>query len=82
MKTTILIIACLLLLCPFYALFSETNETNLPCRADMEYAYFCGQRDAINDNIIIRKISGDVWVWEKSPWGNNTPVLNDTIIDY
>ncbi len=49
---------------------------------NMEYAYFCGQRDAIFNDVIIRKLHDDVWIWEKSPWTTNLPVLNDTIFDF
>ena len=46
------------------------------------YIYFCGQRDAINNNIKIKRISDTTWIWLKSPEINKTRIVNDTIYDY
>ena len=76
-------IIILLVLSFFIFSFSsfETNIDEFPCQSDMEYAYFCGQRDALEANIIIREISNNVWVWQESPWGNDIGVINDTIYE-
>jgi len=75
MKTLTLTILLIILLSGF-----QPKEDTFPCQYNMEYAYFCGQRDAIAGKIIIKKIN-NVWIWTKTPWGNNIPVLNDTIYD-
>ncbi len=41
----------------------------------MEYAYFEGQKDALNGDIRIGMNNVKGWVWTKSPWDDTTPVI-------
>jgi len=45
-------------------------------RSVVEQAYFEGQRDAINNDIRIKK-EGGKWVWVKSPWDDGLKPVFD-----
>lgn len=48
----------------------------------MEYAYFEGQKDAINGNIRIEKNTDTSWIWIESPWdGGREPIFTNLIDD-
>lgn len=44
-----------------------------------EQAYFEGQKDAINGDVRIKKISDTSWVWIKSPWDSGIKPVKDTL---
>jgi hypothetical protein len=53
-------------------------QTNI--QSKMEYAYYEGQKDAIEGKIRIKKISDSQYVWIKSPWdGGKEPVFHPPI---
>lgn len=42
-----------------------------------EQAYFEGQRDALEDDIRIKKNQDSCWIWIKSPWNDGSqPIFN------
>lgn len=42
-----------------------------------EQAYFEGQRDALENDIRIKRNADSCWIWIKSPWDNNrAPLFN------
>ena len=46
----------------------------------MEYAYFEGQKDAINGDIRIEKNTDTSWIWVESPWdGGKQPIFTNLI---
>jgi hypothetical protein len=46
----------------------------------IEYAYFEGQRDALENDIRIKRYSDSCWIWIKSPWDNGKqPIYNPSI---
>lgn len=44
----------------------EDTLTNA-IKMGMEYAYFEGQKDALEGDVRIKKVNGN-WEWSKSPW--------------
>ena len=36
-----------------------------------EQAYFEGQKDALNNDIRIKRNQDSCWIWTKSPWDNS-----------
>lgn len=57
----------------------KPSQEESASQQQLEYAYFCGQRDAINNNITIKRISDTTWIWLESPWTDEMEVINDTI---
>jgi len=56
-------------------LMPEDKEDINLTRALMEYAYFEGQRDALNGDIKIEMSNIDsTWSWIKSPWDGNSEI--------
>lgn len=52
---------------------SNNNSDNIDIDYIMEYAYFEGQRDAINNDIRIEYDSlSNKYLWLKSPWDNSS----------
>lgn len=46
-------------------------------RKQMEQAYFEGQRDALTNDIRIKRNQDSCWIWIKSPWNSDRqPVFN------
>lgn len=52
---------------------SSTSELNALIGEKMEFAYFEGQKDALNKDIRIQKKSNGHWKWSKSPWDDREP---------
>lgn len=46
-----------------YLLVPESSMKSL-----MEYGYFEGQKDAINNDIRVKLQPDSTWIWTKSPW--------------
>jgi hypothetical protein len=44
------------------------NDKGVIAQYVMEYGYFEGQKDALNGEIHITKISDSCWLWTDSPW--------------
>lgn len=48
----------------------------------MEYAYFEGQKDAIEGDIRIKYNKDSIYIWIKSPWDNRkSPIFIPTYLD-
>lgn len=45
----------------------------------MEYAYYEGQKDALNNNIHIIQNTEGIYIWESSPWDSGRDVIYDPI---
>ena len=43
----------------------------------LEQAYFEGQRDAIENDIRIKRNQDSCWIWTKSPWNNGESPIFD-----
>jgi hypothetical protein len=43
----------------------------------LEQAYFEGQRDALQNDIRIKRNADSCWIWTKSPWDNGRPPMFD-----
>lgn len=41
----------------------------------LEQAYFEGQKDALNNDIRIKRNQDSCWIWTKSPWDNGEPPI-------
>jgi hypothetical protein len=55
-----------------YIMITE-KEFNKGC----EIAYFEGQRDALENDIRIKRNQDSCWIWCKSPWDNGkAPIYN------
>lgn len=46
----------------------------------LEFAYFKGQKDAIEGDIRIQKLKDSTYIWTKSPWNtNDEPLYNPRV---
>lgn len=62
--------------CDNYPTIVMKNNIQKAC----EYAYFEGQRDALESDVRIKKLSDSTYIWTKSPWNDNeTPIYNPRI---
>ena len=43
----------------------------------LEQAYFEGQRDALENDVRIKRNADSCWIWTKSPWDNNRAPIFD-----
>lgn len=61
----------------------DTNQESIESiiREKMEYAYFEGQKDALNGRIRVEKISDTSWIWIESPWDSGKPPILTNLID-
>jgi hypothetical protein len=60
----------LILLC-----YQITEGFNILITKLIEESYFEGQKDALNNDIRIKKISDSSYIWISSPWNNNRKPL-------
>lgn len=56
----------------------DMDKLNREIQIKMEWAYFQGQKDAIEDDLRIEKLNDSIWVWSHSPWdGGKEPILTE-----
>ena len=47
----------------------------------LEQAYFEGQRDALENDVRIKRNQDSCWIWIKSPWDNNEQPIFEPSFD-
>jgi len=77
-KNTLIIAFLLLLLVGCSEKNTPVVTTEYRLLKASEYAYFEGQKDALNGDIAIKwDEEADCWRWIKSPWNNGSPLRTD-----
>ena len=73
---SILLIMILFTSCDYGVVVNRSDLT-----AELEKAYFEGQRDYANGDKRIRWTKDSCWVWVKSPWDSGSqPIFNPSVI--
>lgn len=57
---------------------SDMDKLNKEMQIKMEWAYFQGQKDVIENDVRIERLNDSMWVWVNSPWdGGKEPILTE-----
>lgn len=77
-KMMLVLVTVLLFSCSSKQEDKKDNFQNLEIelRSIIEQAYFEGQRDALNNDIRIKR-EGGKWIWTKSPWDDGLEPVFD-----
>jgi hypothetical protein len=59
-----------------YGVAKESDVTKI-----LEQAYFEGQRDALENDIRIKRNQDSCWIWVKSPWDSGRPPIFNPSFD-
>lgn len=79
MKKLIILISFFLYSCNYIIVDKNELETEVNefVQIQQEESYFEGQKDALNNDVRIKKIHDSCYIWTKSPWNNHKkPIFN------